>query len=90
MKMDLKKILFKSGITSVVILVLFINCGMIINLMLNKQYVVREISSTNNVIPLKRMEEIISYDYVGMFYYLLINSILIIALLIFYLKRKEV
>lgn len=87
--MDLKKILFKSGITSVVILVLFINCGMIINLMLNKQYVVREISSTNNVIPLKRMEEIISYDYVGMFYYLLINSILIIALLIFYLKRKE-
>ncbi len=88
--MDLKKILFKSGITSVVILVLFINCGMIINLMLNKQYVVREISSTNNVIPLKRMEEIISYDYVGMFYYLLINSILIIALLIFYLKRKEV
>ena len=39
---------------------------------------------------LKRMEEIISYDYVGMFYYLLINSILIIALLIFYLKRKEV
>lgn len=61
---------------------------MIMNLMLNKQYVVKEITSSIKPIALERMEEIISNDYVGMFYYLIINSILLIILLIAFLRKR--
>ena len=61
---------------------------MILNLMLNKQYVVNELSSSIKAVSIEGMEEIISNDYVGMFYYLIINSILSIILLIAFLRKK--
>lgn len=88
-QMKLKQFLLKFGISIVVIAVLFINIDMIINLMLNKQYVVKELSSSVKAVTIERMEEIISYDYVGMFYYLLINSFLISILFFIVIKNKQ-
>lgn len=88
MKFNLRKLILKSGFSIATAFVLFINIGMILNLMLNKQYVVNELSSSIKAVSFEGMEEIISNDYVGMFYYLIINSILSIFLLIAFLRKK--
>ena len=88
MKFNLRKLILKSGLSIATAFVLFINLGMRLNLSLNKQYVVKELSSSIKAVSIERMEEIISNDYVGMFYYLIINSILSIFLLFAFLRKK--
>ena len=65
-------------ILAAMVVILYIK--FIVNILLNKKYVVDELSDVKSLTPLKSMEEIIQNDYLYGYYILIANTILIIGI----------
>ncbi|MFI5163520.1 MAG: hypothetical protein ACHQHN_19750 [Sphingobacteriales bacterium] len=61
-------------------MVVILDIKFIVNILLNKKYVVDELSDVKSLTPLKSMEEIIQNDYLYGYYILIANTILIIGI----------
>ena len=58
-------------------MVVILDIKFIVNILLNKKYVVDELSDVKSLTPLKSMEEIIQNDYLYGYYILIANTILL-------------
>tara|TARA_Y100000815_G_C13258215_1_gene468179 strand:+ start:413 stop:682 length:270 start_codon:yes stop_codon:yes gene_type:complete len=80
---------YKLGIVFINIILLIVAIQFNINLLLNKKFVVDEISHTFTKEGLKGIEEIVSNDYIWMFYFTIFNTLLLIILSIILLRFKS-
>ena len=74
MKLKIKVVVIIFNLLSIIVSIFFA-----INLLLNKKYAVDEISHTQNSEGLEGIQEIISIDYLSMFY---VNIFFVVVLLI--------
>ena len=72
------------------LLIFIIDVRFVINILLNKKYVVDGLSDIKNTSALNSVEEMIKADYTYMFYTLLLNIIWIIITLISILLKKYI
>ena len=74
----------------VTLMMLFVNINSIFNNLLNKKYIVNEISTTNNQKGLEGIQNSINLDYASFRWVVFINSIFLIFLFIYvmYLSYK--
>lgn len=70
-----------------IIIPIVINLQFLFRILLNKKYVVREISSTNDVDGLNSMQKIIELDYTSIMWLIIMNIIFIIGLVVCFLVK---
>jgi len=61
-------------------IIVILDIKFIINILLNKKYVVDELSDVKSLVPLKSMVEIIQGDYLNGYYILIANILFIIGI----------
>jgi hypothetical protein len=76
-------------VTSMFLLLLIVNIKFIVNLLLNKKYVVDEIIYTDRKEGLEGIQEIISKDYLFMFYFNIFFIIILTFMFIYFLIWRK-
>lgn len=70
-------------LNGIVIILFLYQFSLIINLLLNYKYAIRELKHAENIRQVKGIFEIVQDDYMGLIYYLTIQCILILIIFIY-------